>query len=62
MSKGKTTTNNIGKSTHGGANRGQGRKKDCPKKNLRKRVPAKLYNELLAYLNKELDRRVKEDE
>jgi len=48
------------KSTHGGAGRNQGRKKDCPKKNLRKRVPAQLYNELLAYLNKELQRLVKE--
>jgi len=47
------------KSTHGGPNRGQGRKK-ANTKNLRKRVPAKLYNELLAYLNKELERRVKE--
>jgi len=48
------------KSTHGGPGRNQGRKKDCPKKNLRKRVPAKFYNDLLAYLNKELERRVKE--
>jgi len=48
------------KSTHGGAGRNQGRKPGEAKDNLRKRVPVRFKKHLLAYLNKELQRLVKE--
>lgn len=50
------------KSTHGGPNRNQGRKKGVAKKELRKRVPVKYRVQLTKFLNQELDRLIKEDE